>query len=174
MKVIKKSILDINFDPANVRKHSKKNVDAIKASLARFGQQKPIVLDSRDIVRAGNGTLEAAKELGWKEIDCVYSDLEGSEMTAFAIADNRTAELAEWDNENLGLQLESFDEELRQIVFEDYDFKELDFKADLPSEDDAETGSDGPLTVIIECKDEDEQQMIFLELRDREFSVKVK
>jgi ParB-like chromosome segregation protein Spo0J len=89
-------------DPVNARKHSARNIDAIKASLARFGQQKPIVIDANNVVRAGNGTLEAAKALGWEDIRVIRSELDGSEMTAFAIADNRTAELAEWDYEVLG------------------------------------------------------------------------
>jgi DNA modification methylase len=94
-------VSSLNSDPANARKHSDRNIDAIKASLARFGQQKPIVVDANNVVRAGNGTLEAAKALGWEEISVVRSGLEGSEMSAFAIADNRTAELAEWDEEIL-------------------------------------------------------------------------
>ena len=95
-------VSSLNSDPANARKHSDRNIDAIKSSLARFGQQKPIVVDANNVVRAGNGTLEAAKALGWEEISIVRSDLIGPEMTAFAIADNRTAELAEWDYEILG------------------------------------------------------------------------
>ena len=58
----------LTADPANVRRHPDNNLDAIKASLKRFGQQKPIVVDSADIIRAGNGTWAAAKALGWKNI----------------------------------------------------------------------------------------------------------
>ena len=93
---------DLHGDPANARLHSTKNIEAIKSSLARFGQQKPIVIDADNIVRAGNGTLEAARDLGWPDIKVVRSDLIGPEMTAFAIADNRSAELAGWDYEVLG------------------------------------------------------------------------
>jgi DNA modification methylase len=50
-------------------------------------------------VRCGNGTLEAARRLKWTEIECVTSDLSGAELAAFAIADNRTAELAGWSDE---------------------------------------------------------------------------
>jgi site-specific DNA-methyltransferase (adenine-specific) len=122
MKVIKKEIGEILLDPSNVRTHDKANLDAITASLKRFGQQKPIVLDSNGIVRAGNGTLVAAKNLGWKDINVVVSDLAASELTAYAIADNRTAELAEWDEAGLMEQLKSLDEELREIAFADYEF----------------------------------------------------
>ena len=56
-------------DPANARTHDQRNLDAIKASLAKFGQRKPIVVQRQGmIVRAGNGTLAAAKALGWTEI----------------------------------------------------------------------------------------------------------
>jgi len=99
------TVASLLFDPANVRKHGERNLDAIKASLARFGQQKPIVVDGDGIVRAGNGTLMAAKALGWDEIEIVRTNLRGSEATAYAIADNRTAELAEWDEGALAEQL---------------------------------------------------------------------
>ncbi len=104
-------VSSLNSDPANARKHSDRNIDAIKSSLARFGQQKPIVVDANNVVRAGNGTLEAAKALGWEEISVVRSGLEGSEMSAFAIADNRTAELAEWDEEILAATMNGLRED---------------------------------------------------------------
>jgi len=110
MKTKKTQVDKIHPDPSNARKHSPRNIDAIAASLHRFGQQKPIVVDSSGVVRAGNGTLEAAKKLGWTEVAVVQSDLEGAEMTAFAIADNRTAELAEWDDEVLAATLQALDD----------------------------------------------------------------
>ena len=100
-------IASLSLDPANLRKHPEKNLQAIVASLKRFGQQKPIVIDANGIVRAGNGTLLAAKQLGWNEIEIVRSTLKGSEATAYAIADNRTAELADWDTDALGAALEA-------------------------------------------------------------------
>ena len=84
MNIESVKIADIQPDPANVRKHSARNITAIKASLARFGQQKPIVIDGDGIVRAGNGTLAAAKELGWTEIKAIRTTLTGSEATGFA------------------------------------------------------------------------------------------
>ena len=105
MKIETVAIDSVQFDPANVRKHGEKNLGAIKSSLLRFGQQKPIVVDAKGIVRAGNGTLAALKALGWKEVRIVRSTLEGSEATAYAIADNRTAELADWDDDALSQTL---------------------------------------------------------------------
>lgn len=101
MQVVMRPIADLTPDPGNVREHSPRNVEAIKASLQRFGQQKPIVVDENGVVRAGNGTLEAAKALGWKELAVVISDLDSVNLAAYAIADNRTAELAQWNLEGL-------------------------------------------------------------------------
>ncbi len=81
--------------------------------------QKPLVIDSSGVVRAGNGTLEAARQLGWETIDCVVTDLKGSDAIAYAIADNRTAELAEWDDDVLAAQLNGLladDEELLEAA----------------------------------------------------------
>jgi len=117
---------ELHNDPANVRKHGEQNLAAIKASLARFGQQKPIVVNQDGVVIAGNGTLMAARALGWQTIKAVRTNLAGSEATAFAIADNRTAELAEWDDAALQQQLVAIaidDEEL--LAATGFDEKEL-------------------------------------------------
>ena len=89
------------LDPANTRTHSERNLEAIKGSLARFGQQKPIVVDHDGVIRAGNGTYEAAKALGWESILIVRTDLQGLEAAAYAIADNRTTDLSEFDDSAL-------------------------------------------------------------------------
>jgi ParB-like chromosome segregation protein Spo0J len=110
--VVEELVLDqLHEDPANVRRHGLRNVEAIKASLARFGQQKPIVINQQNVVVAGNGTLAAARELGWATIKVVRTSLLGAEAVAFAIADNRTAELAQWDEPALAAMLESLQNE---------------------------------------------------------------
>jgi ParB-like chromosome segregation protein Spo0J len=122
MKTETVPIDSIHADPANVRRHPERNLGAIKASLTRFGQVKPIVVDAKGIVRAGNGTLEAARSLGWDKITVVKTDLKGTEATAYAIADNRTAELAEWDDQGLA-------ETLRALQSEDFDLAAVGYDA---------------------------------------------
>ena len=127
LRALAVNIAELNPDPANARKHSAKNIDAIKASLAKFGQRKPIVVQ-RDgmIVRAGNGTLQAAKALGWDQIAAVIVVEDNSSAAQFAIADNRTAELAEWDTETLATLLDGWDEETREALgFEQSDIDEM-------------------------------------------------
>jgi ParB-like chromosome segregation protein Spo0J len=75
MKIETTKISELSLDPSNVRKHSRRNLDAIKASLRKFGQQKPIVVDATGVVLAGNGTLTAARELGWSVIQIVRTRL---------------------------------------------------------------------------------------------------
>lgn len=95
----------LHLDPANVRKHDERNIDSIRASLTRFGQQHPIIVSPEGVVVAGNGRLQAMRSLGWTECRVVRTDLKGPEAVAFAIADNRTAELAEWDDDALAQTL---------------------------------------------------------------------
>jgi len=106
-KIEQVAISDLMPDPNNVRTHDEKNINAIKASLESFGQQKPIVVNAEGTVIAGNGTMQAAADLGWTHIDVVRSDLEGEAARAFGIADNRTAELAIWDDAELATALEA-------------------------------------------------------------------
>jgi hypothetical protein len=97
-------IASIQFDPLNARLHPERNLEAIKDSLCKFGQQTPIVVhkDSR-IVLKGNGTLRAAIDLGWTKIVAVFTDMSESDVIGYSLADNRTSELATWDVANLKL-----------------------------------------------------------------------
>jgi ParB-like chromosome segregation protein Spo0J len=109
----------IDLDPANVRKHPTENLEAIRASLRVYGQRKPIVVNRRTgTVEAGNGTLAAGKMLGWKFIAAVFVDDDAMTATGFAIADNRTAELAEWDQTAL-------EATLRGLVVDDAELKKM-------------------------------------------------
>ena len=143
----------ISPDPSNARRHPQRNLEQIKASLRRFGQQKPIVVDATNTVRAGNGTLMAAKALGWKTISIVRSDLAKTELTAFAIADNRTAELAEWDAEILSATLA--DPEIGDVGFLDEEIRKLTNQP-LPELDSVEMPAEKWL-IVVTCKDEADQ-----------------
>jgi DNA modification methylase len=106
-------ISSLSLDPSNARKHDAKNLASIAGSLKLFGQRKPIVVSGANVVVAGNGTLEAAKSLGWSEISVVRipNDWTAEQVKAYALADNRTAELAEWDAKVLADQLIELDAE---------------------------------------------------------------
>jgi ParB family chromosome partitioning protein len=122
--------------PKNTRKHSERNIAVIAESMRRWGQQKPIVVTEDNIVLAGNGTVAAAKKLGWDTIDIKRSDLKGNDAKAYSITDNRSAELAEYDNDNLKEELAELDaeewdldglgwndDEMKQLGISDVDFE---------------------------------------------------
>ena len=111
MKIETVKIKSLEHDINNSRQHGHHNIEAIKESLRRWGQQKPIVVDDENVVIAGNGTLAAARELGWTQIQVVRTDLDEAEKLGFAIADNRTAELAEWDEIQLATTLQEIAKE---------------------------------------------------------------
>ena len=74
------------------------DIRAVGASLEAFGQRKPIVARRNGTVIAGNHTLQAALELGWTEIAVVFVDDDDATAKAFALADNRTAELGGYND----------------------------------------------------------------------------
>jgi hypothetical protein len=101
----------IKVDPANARRHPKRNIDAIRVSITQFGQRKPVVVYQGTVI-AGSGTVEAMALEGWDQVAVVDSnDLTEAASRAYAIADNQTGELAEWDLEQLRETLETLPEE---------------------------------------------------------------
>ncbi len=90
-------IATLHEDPKNARLHPDANLVAIKEALSRFGQRIPLVVRNNTVI-AGNGRLRVMRELGWADVAVVLADdLTENEAKAFAIADNRTSEMAEWN-----------------------------------------------------------------------------
>lgn len=135
LKIETRTIASLKQDPNNARTHDARNLKAIASSLEAFGQRKPIVITPNNIILAGNGTLEAAKTLGWSEISVavVPADWDSAKAKAYALADNRTAELADWDTSILASQLIELDSEGWDISALGFDIPE---PIELPTEDD--------------------------------------
>lgn len=128
----------LNLDSRNARKHGRRNLDAIQASLSKFGQRRPLVVMNDMTVIAGNGTLEAAKALGWTEVVVTMApaDWTAEQAKAYALADNRTAELASWDDDVLA-------ETLGELDAEGWDLASLGFDG-LPTLDGAPEDDEVP------------------------------
>ena len=92
-------------NPANPRLNDNA-IGPVAASLRRFGWRQPIVARPSGEVIAGNTRLKAAHELSMSEVPVVWFEGSDLEATAYAIADNRTAEFAEWDEPALSKLLE--------------------------------------------------------------------
>lgn len=90
-------LADLKPDPGNARVHNDRNLAAIRASLRRFGQRKPLVVAKDLTVVAGGGTLAVMADLGLDPVWVSVFPGTAAEARAYGIADNRTGELAEWD-----------------------------------------------------------------------------
>lgn len=127
---IKHTIVDIDSvetHPNNVRQG---DIGAISESLKVHGQYRPIVVDKRtNRILAGNHTWKAAKTLGWTQINAGFIETkDDDEALRILIADNRTTDLASYDDAelaNLLKQLAETDEGLLGTAFDGDDLDQL-------------------------------------------------
>ena len=118
MNIVEKSIEELKAYEKNPR-HNEKAVDAVAASIKEFGWKVPVVIDKDGVIAAGHTRVAAAKKLGIKTIPCIVADdLTEEQIRAFRLADNKTAELAEWDDELLAEEL---------AMLEDIDMSQFGF-----------------------------------------------
>jgi hypothetical protein len=108
--------MGVEFDPQNARRRTERSSHMIRSSLEQFGPLRSLVgqrlPDGRIIIRAGNGTLEEAGQIGIDKIRIVErrpdelvvvvaDDLDDAQWKSYAIADNRSSDLSEWDTDVL-------------------------------------------------------------------------
>jgi len=110
-------------NPRNARKHPDEQVRKLGANIERFGFLVPIIVDDDNLIVAGHGRWMAACLLGLEMVPTIRASfVSDKERRAFALADNRLAELSEWDAMLLG-------EELSFLFEEHYDIEALGFSA---------------------------------------------
>lgn len=129
-------------------KNPRKNdvaVDAVAASIKEFGFRIPILLDKNGTIIAGHTRLKAATKLGLKEVPCIYADdLNEEQVKALRLADNKTAELADWDFDLLNDELlDIIDIDMTSFGFEEL----LDARPDLEDEEDFDVDAEVPAIV---------------------------
>jgi site-specific DNA-methyltransferase (adenine-specific) len=105
-------------------KNPRKNDDAAKyvaESIKSFGFKVPIVIDKDNVIVAGHTRYKAAKKLKLKEVPCIVADdLTDKQIKAYRLADNKVAEMSEWDFDLLNEELDSlFDFDMNAFGFED-------------------------------------------------------
>ncbi len=94
----------------NPRKLSDKAIETVAMSLKEYGFRQPIVVDKDRIIVVGHTRYRASKKLGFKEVPITIADnLNPEQINAYRIADNRTSEESEWDNELLKMELKELD-----------------------------------------------------------------
>ena len=130
MKIVYKQLHELR-EYGNNPRHNENAVAAVAASLDKFGWKQPIVIDAAGIIVCGHTRAKAAAKLGLATVPCVIADdLTEDEIRAYRLADNKTAELAEWDFDKLDMELE----QLAEIDFDMTAFGFDDFEQDEPQE----------------------------------------
>jgi hypothetical protein len=105
-RFVYRAVDQLKLDPANARRHSKKQIRQIAESIKTFGFNVPILIDHDGKVVAGHGRLLACRLLGMTEVPTLCLDhLTAAQARAFMIADNRLTEIATWDDRLLAQQL---------------------------------------------------------------------
>lgn len=113
----RRALAEITPSPKNPRKISQAAVDAVAASLQRFGWQQPIVVDSAGEILVGHTRRLAALALGETEVPVVEaSNLTAEEAQAYRIADNRSGEYSRWEYDALAQQLGELGDDLAGVL----------------------------------------------------------
>jgi DNA modification methylase len=99
LAINERKIVDLVPSPNNPRVHSPRQIQQIARSIATFGFNAPILIDSSNRIVCGHGRVEAAKSLGIDTVPTIRLDhLSAAEAKAFLLADNRLAEQATWND----------------------------------------------------------------------------
>jgi len=107
LKVELRPIDAVRPSPRNARTHGEKQITQIASSIRQFGFTNPIIVDDEGVIVAGHGRYAAAKLLKLPDVPVVpISDLSPAELRAYALADNRIAQNAGWDEDVLRIEFE--------------------------------------------------------------------
>ena len=123
-------------------------VDKVAMSLEQYGWQQPIVVDADGVIIVGHTRLKAAKQLGYEQCPVVVADgLSPAQVKAYRIADNKTGELAEWDEDLLNLEIKglmdlNFDVSLTGFDLDDFNQTSEHYEPQDSPEDFKEYGDD--------------------------------
>ena len=138
LNIVYKKISELKEYEKNPRKNDKA-VEAVANSIQSFGFKVPIIIEPDGTIVAGHTRVKASKKLGIDEVPCIIaSDLSPDQLKAFRIADNKTAELADWDLDLLVEELKGIEMDMEQFGFDDLeklldrDVLEDEFEEELP------------------------------------------
>jgi DNA modification methylase len=126
-RVIVRRIDELRENPGNARVHSGKQIADIARLIKRFGWTNPVLISADDIIVAGHGRVAAARKLGMAEAPTIcLSHLNADELRAYALADNRIAEQATWDNELLSIDFQYLTEIDFDLTLTGFEMAEVD------------------------------------------------
>lgn len=118
-----KKLSDLKKYTNNSRTHSREQIKKVAASISTFGFVSPIIINGENTIVAGHCRYEAAVMLGIDSVPVIVTDLQGDDLKAYVIADNRLAMDSGWDFDILKHEIESIDAE-------GFDFDVLGFSSE--------------------------------------------
>lgn len=144
----------------NSKAHPIEQVDAISSSIAEYGFNTPLVINSSGIVLSGHGRLEAARRLGLKEIPVIIKeDLTPTQQKAYRLADNKISEGSSWLEESLVQELQELSEDGFDLLKTGFSSAEIDELLSLAQEQDEYTSPGGDGNLPEDNKDIDETKL---------------
>lgn len=99
-------------------------VEYVKNSIKKFGFKVPLVIDKNNVIVTGHTRYKASQQLGLKEVPCIVADdLTDKQIKAFRIADNKTNDMAEWNDDLLSIELKDVLDDIDMTDFGFGDFE---------------------------------------------------
>lgn len=142
--IIYRKIDELVAYEGNPRKHPEKQLAKLTASIGEFGFAMPVLLDGDDVIIAGHARVEAARRAGLREVPVLVADQwSKAQVRAYRLADNRLAEISEWNEELLAIELAAiieFDEMPIEIL--GWETAEIDLILDTDAKEDAADPAD--------------------------------
>ena len=125
MNIVYMKMADIKPYENNPR-NNEAAIPYVKNSIKEFGFKVPILIDENNVIVCGHTRFEAAQELGYDEVPCVYADnMSEEQIKAFRLVDNKTHEDSKWDFSKLNEELEG----IFDIDMEDFGFTDISLPA---------------------------------------------
>ncbi len=175
-----KKLAQIKYIPINLLKewdlNPRKNdsaVDKLSKLIESHGFINPVIATKDNIIRAGHTRVKAAKKAGLKEVPVILIDMDEKQAQAFAIADNKSSEWAEWDFTKLKDLIEELDTGELDLELTGFDKQEIEKLMTFVSEDEKNEGKDlsdkifTSFKIEIECESELLQEDLFNEFQQR-------
>jgi hypothetical protein len=143
LEIIYRELSGLRPFERNARRHSRKQLAQLSASIEKFGFTNPVLITDDDRILAGHGRVEAAKLLGMTEVPTVrLSQMTEIDRRAYVIADNKLALNAGWDTEVLAGEMQAlieigFDVELTGFSLAEIDVTIAEVEQSKPSGEDS-------------------------------------
>lgn len=170
---------DLSPNPNNPRIHPDSAIAKIRESIDFFGFVNPILILEDGRMIAGHARRKAvSEEIDGEEVPCLVLDMSFEEAESYMLADNRTQEEADWDDDKLtGMlkEISEFDIDESSTGFDEDEIEEImaDFNEEVEQKEDLSDEIVEEYQVVVECENEQEQERLYNELTSEGYECQV-